>query len=185
AYGMRAFYYFHLLRSWGDVIIHDIAATKFDLNALAKAASPAAEVMAQIKSDVGKSEAAFGTNYQIRQSKALWSTAAALVLKGEVYLWSAHQMGGGNTDAQTAKTALTEIQTNLPNLGLMDNFADAFTHTNKGNKEILFAIRNDLLEYPFMGGQFWPFLPQINYIGNYYDSLSAVKIDVQKDLVGG
>lgn len=184
AYGMRAFYYFHLLRSWGDVVIHDQATTKFDLNDLAKAASPASEVMAFIKADLNKSEAAFGNNYEIKGNKSQWSKSATLMLKAEVYLWSARQMGGGSADAQVAKSALQEIQSNRSDLGLLDDYASVFTHNNKGNKEIIFAIRNDLLEYHFMGGQFWPYLPQINYIGNYYDSLSAVKIDVQKDLVG-
>ncbi len=184
-YGLRAFYYFHLLRSWGDVILHLEPTTTFELNALAKAASPASEVMAQIKSDIAKSEAGFGNNYTIKQNKALWSKSATLMLKAEAFLWAARQMGGGSADASAAKAALTEIQTNVPALGLMDSYKDIFANATKGNKEIIFAIRNDLLEYNLMGGNFLPFLPQINYIGNYYDTLSRVRIDVQRDLVGG
>jgi starch-binding outer membrane protein, SusD/RagB family len=184
-YGMRAFYYFHLLRSWGDVIIHQTATTTFDLSSLAKAASPAAEVMALIKADLTKSEAAFGTNYTVKLNKALWSKSATLMLKAEVYLWSARRMAGGATDAGVAKAALTSIQQNVPAFGLLPSFKDVFAYANKGNKEVIFALRNELNEYNFMGGEFVAFLPQINYIGNYYDSLSKAKIDVQKDLVGG
>jgi hypothetical protein len=185
AYGMRAFYYFHLLRTWGDVIIHETATTTFDLNALAKAASPAADVMALIKSDLSKSEAAFGTNYTIKLNKAIWSKSATLMLKAETYLWSSKRLNGGTADAAIAKTALTDIQQNVPAFGLLPNYKEVFGYATKGNKEIIFAIRNELNEYNFMGGEFMSFLPQINYIGNYYDSLSKAKIDVQKDLVGG
>lgn len=183
-YGMRAFYYFHLLRSWGDVILHQTATTNFDLNALAKAASPAAEVMALIKSDLDKSEAAFGTNYTIKSNKSIWSKSASLMLKSEVYLWSARRMNGGAADAATAKAALIDIQKNVPALGLLPNFKDVFSNTNKGNKEIILAIHNELNEYTLMGGQFTSFLPQTTIIGNYYDSLSRAKIDITKDLVG-
>lgn len=185
AYGLRAFYYFHLLRSWGSVVIHEEASTKFDIDALAKASSPESEVMALIKSDLAKSESSFSNNYQIKLNKGLWSKSATLMLKAEVHLWSSQQMGGGTADALIAKTALSDIQTNVAGLGLMDNFADVFSYNNKGNREIIFSIYNELNEYNFMGGAFLPFLPQINYIGNYYDSLSNAKIDVQRDLVGG
>lgn len=185
AYGMRAFYYFHLVRSWGDVIIHTTPTTTFDLNSLAKAASPAAEVMALIKADLDKSEAAFGSNYTIKLNKAIWSKSATLMLKSEVYLWTSKRANGGTADAAIAKKALEDIQQNVPSLGLMENFREIFGYYTKGNKEIIFAVRNDLNEYPFMGGEFMVYLPQINYIGNYYDSLSRAKIDVQKDLVGG
>ena len=183
-YGMRAFYYFHLLRSWGDVIIYDTAPSTFDLSALAKAASPAADVMAFIKSDLNKSETAFGTNYTMKLNKAIWSKSAPLMLKAETYLWSAKRLNGGATDAGVAKIALTDIRENVPALGLLPNFRDVFSYANKGNKEIIFAARNELNEYTFMGGEFAPFLPQITYIRNYYDSLSMRKINVQTDLVG-
>ena len=58
AYGMRAYLYFHLLRSWGDVILYlDYTnGASLDLSNLSKAASPAEEVMKQIKEDITASE---------------------------------------------------------------------------------------------------------------------------------
>lgn len=52
AYGMRAYVYFHLLRSWGDVVLHlDYTdGNSINVGNTAKAASPAADVMKQIKS---------------------------------------------------------------------------------------------------------------------------------------
>ena len=51
AYGLRAFYYYTLLKTWGDVpIILEPLAT-VDPATLAKERAPQTEVMAQIKSD--------------------------------------------------------------------------------------------------------------------------------------
>jgi hypothetical protein len=136
AYGLRAFYYFHLLRSWGDVVISKDPSLSFDLANLSKAASPASEVMAFIKEDIENSVSFFADDYSFKaNTKMFWSKAATLMLKSEVYLWSSRQMGGGTTDASKAKAALTEIQTNIPALGLLPNFKDVFAYANKGNKE--------------------------------------------------
>ena len=45
AYGLRAYVYFHLLRSWGDVILHldYTEGTSVNIGNMSKAASPAAE----------------------------------------------------------------------------------------------------------------------------------------------
>src|SRR5205085_2556715 len=107
AHGMRAFYYFQLTRSWGDVVIQTDPVYSIDISSLAKAASPATEVMALIKSDIDKSVTAFATDYSIRNNKSYWSKAATLMLKAEVNLWTSYR-GGGNNDATTALNALTE-----------------------------------------------------------------------------
>ncbi len=185
AYGLRAFYYFHLLRTWGGVVLHLDPSTQFDINSLAKAAATDQEVMAAIKSDLEKSAGAFGSDYTFKLNKGLWSKAATLMLTGEVYLWSARQMNGGAKDAVTAKNALTEIREKIPGAALLANYKNVFAYSQKGNAEILFAIRNERDEYDLMGGNLVPFLPQINYIGKYYDSLRARLIDVKADLVGG
>ena len=50
-YGMRAFYYFHLLRSWGSVVWQAEPSTSFEGN-LAKEATPETEIMSNIKNDI-------------------------------------------------------------------------------------------------------------------------------------
>lgn len=67
--------------------------------------------------------------------------AATQMLKGEVYLWSGRQMGGGTTDYTTAKTALQSIISNV-NVSLQDDFSKVFAYNNKDNAEIIFSIRN-------------------------------------------
>ena len=183
AYGMRAFYFFQMYRSWGDVVIETKPTTSVDIAHLAKPASPAAEVMKFIKEDIDASTNSFGNNYSFGTfKKGYWSKSATLMLKAEVYLWTAHR-GGGTADATTAKMALTDIQTNVPSLQLLPSFANVFESSNRGNAEIIFAIRNGLDEatLPIAG----TFLPQINLIINFYDSSENRKFDPVTDNWGG
>ena len=64
-YGIRAFLYFQLLRSYGDVVIWtDFSeGSSLDLGNLARPASSAADVMKLIVDDLQASETAFGDNY--------------------------------------------------------------------------------------------------------------------------
>ncbi|HMU47320.1 MAG TPA: SusD family outer membrane lipoprotein NanU [Chitinophagaceae bacterium] len=178
AYGMRAYYYFQLTRAWGDVVIQTDPVSAIDVSNLAKAASPADEVMALIKSDIENSLSNFGSDYSFRNSKSYWSKAATLMLKAEVYLWTAHR-SGGNTDATTALNALTDIQTNIPSLSLQSTFANVFAYNNKGNSEIIFATRYLLNEssLPFAS----TFYPQTALLANYYDSVGNRKFNVTQD----
>lgn len=182
AYGMRAYYYFQLTRAWGDVVIQTDPVVTFDIANLPKAASPAADVMTLIKSDIQNSLTAFGTDYSFRNSKSYWSKAASLMLKAEVFLWTAHRTGG-TADATTALSALTEIQTNVAGLSLLPSFANIFASTNKGNAEIIFAVRYSLNEssLPFAN----TFYPQTALLANFYDSVNNRKFSVATDNWGG
>lgn len=182
AYGMRAFYYYQLVRSWGDVIIQKEPTTSIDIANLAMAASPSAEVFNFIKEDIAASENSFGSDYSFRESKGFWSKAATLMLKAEVFLWTSYR-GGGTGDATIAKTALTDIQTNVPSLQLLSSFANVFAADNKGNAEIIFAIRNGLNEasLPIAG----TFLPQSGLISNFYDSVADRQFNPTTDNWGG
>lgn len=182
AHGMRAYYYFHLLRSWGSVIIQTEPFLTFDIADLAKAASTEEEVMQLIKSDIESSLTAFGADYTFRNSKSFWSKAATLMLKSEVFLWTSHR-GGGGADAGVAKAALTDIQTNIPGLALESSFADVFSVSNRGNEEIIFAIRymNPEAGMGFIGN----FIPQPGLIVNFYDSLGDRKFSLPQDNWGG
>jgi len=170
AYGLRAFMYFHLLRSWGDVVIH-IDATdgaNIDIFNLAKAASPATEVLAQIKSDISASETAFGSDNSFKKGRHYWSLPATLMLKGEVFLWSGKQMGGGNSDYQTAKSAFQQVAN--ADVTLLDDFESVFAFSNKKNKEIIFAFHSQKDEYTLFKDSYSSnMLPQDAYINLYCD----------------
>ncbi|MBE7169481.1 MAG: SusD family outer membrane lipoprotein NanU [Williamsia sp.] len=182
-YGMRAFYYFHLLRTWGNAILQTTPVSSIDISNLAKGASTQDEVTKQIKADIDSSVNNFGAVYTFRSQKGIWSKAASLMLKGEVYLWTSYR-GGGAADATTALNALTDIQTNIPSLALLPNFADVFASGNKGNAEIIFAIRYQLNE----AAMTWipgTYEPQTGFIINYYDSAANRKFDATTDNWGG
>jgi len=138
AYGLRAFYYFQLLRTYGGVPLRlepEVLNGNTDPVSLRKARSTEAEVLAAIKSDVNKSVASFGTAAS-PTDKSLWSPKTTFMLKGEVYLWSA-KVYGTTADLAEAKTALNTITGNA----LQTSFANAFAYGQKNNNEIIFAIR--------------------------------------------
>lgn len=182
AHGLRAFLYFHLLRSWGDVILttEPTLGSELDISNLAEAVSPAQEVMNQIKSDIDASLNAFGSDYTYKYGKCYWSKTASLMLKGEVYLWSGRQMGGGAGDYNTAKAALQDIQQN-GNVTLLPKFTDVFSYDNKENSEIIFAYHNGQDDDFLMWKDYnWRnnMIPQKEYMANYCDATGTPFLQV-------
>lgn len=138
AYGMRAFYYFQLLRTYGGVPLRlepEVLNGATDPVLLRKARATEAEVMTAIKNDINKSLTSFGAALG-STDKSQWSPKASLMLKGEAFLWSA-KVYGTTADLADAKTALNAITGNA----LQTSFANAFAFSQKNNNEIIFAIR--------------------------------------------
>ncbi len=138
AYGLRAYYYFHLLRTYGGVPLRlepEVLNGNTDAVLLRKARSTEAETLTSIKSDVTKSVGFFGTASSPAE-KSQWNPKASLMLKGEVMLWSA-KVYGTSADLAEAKSALTSITGNA----LQASFANAFAFGQKNNNEIIFALR--------------------------------------------
>ena len=138
AYAMRAYYYFHLLRTYGGVPLRlepEVLNGTTDAVALRKARSTEAEVLAAVKSDVDKAVTLFGTA-TAPADKSQWNPQAALMLKGEVYLWSA-KVYNTTADLAEAKAALNAVT----GFSLQPNFADVFSYGKKNNNEIILAIR--------------------------------------------
>lgn len=137
AYAMRAYYYFHLLRTYGGVPIWtepEVLNGNTDQVKLRRARSTEEEVLSLVKSDVDKSLSLFGD--AASTDKNQWNPNAARMLKGEVYLWSA-KVYNKTEDLAAAKTALNAIT----GYSLLPNFANVFAYNNKKNSEIIFAIR--------------------------------------------
>lgn len=147
-YGLRAYVYYTMLRTWGDVPLNtEPVETINNAAETYKARTPSIQVMSQIKSDIEQSLMLFGSSNTIPAGKRVyWNRIASLVLKGDVFIWSGTHMGGGNADFTTTKNALQEIR-NLQGatLDLQANYADIFDPTKKvNNKEIIFAINYEL-----------------------------------------
>lgn len=153
AFGLRAYYYFYLFRTYGRV---PIATEPKVLTSNPKATSDMylgrtrteKETLDFIKSDIDRSVAGFAGNYTTKMQKAQWSLAATQMLKAEVYLWSAKvSMDGAPPSATVADLAVARaaLEDVIPRYGLQPSFANVFNSASvaasKGNNEIIFAIR--------------------------------------------
>jgi hypothetical protein len=147
-YGLRAYVYYTMLRTWGDVPLNTEPIESITNAAETyKSRTGADTVMAQVKSDIEKSLQLFGSTNEISTARRVyWSRIASLILKGDVFIWSGTNMGGGNADLNTAKNSLQEVR-NLEgaSLGLQANYADIFDPNRKtNNREIVFAINYEV-----------------------------------------
>lgn len=147
AYGMRAFYYFYLYRTFGGVpIVKEVKVIsgKVEAKDLYQARASAMETLDFIKDDISKSETSFGNQTEMKNRKAIWSYYATKMLKAEVYLWSAKVRTGDQTpassDLTTAESALNDV-INSSRFSLLPSYADVFKYNNKGNNEVIFAVR--------------------------------------------
>ena len=154
AYGIRAYFYFMLYRTFGGVPIEKsvkIMEGQFSVPDLYLPRASAEETLKFIKEDIDASEKAYGSDRSL--DRHAWSYFATEALKAQVYMWSAKvttrsadkngeagtHTASGNADLEVAKTALNNIVSS-GQFALLDNFADIFNYKNKGNKEEIFAI---------------------------------------------
>ncbi len=162
AHGLRAFYYFHLYRTFGRLPLTSKPSVLTNTPTAAEQAylersKTEKETLDFIKADVVKSETNFAGNYTSKFQKAQWSLAATHMLKAEVFLWSAKVKTDGqaptNVSADLA-TARTAAEAALTQSSAVAGFANVFNYANKGNAEIIFAIRYQVGEATNNYGQF-------------------------------
>ena len=173
AYGLRALYYFMLYKTYGGVPIvttvelldGKVTADKFYV----ERATPEA-TMAFIKEDIGKSENYFGTEEVTNKyDKTMWSKAATLMLKAEIYMWAAKvsingYTASGRSDLETAKTALNGV---IGKFQLLNKFSDVFSTANRNNAEVIFTLHFADGEATNWGGMF--LYQEAVFIGQVYD----------------
>jgi hypothetical protein len=153
AYGLRAFYYFQLYRTYGRVPLAKEPKIAINLpNSAQDAYLPRTatekETLDFIKEDVNKSIVTFSGNYTTKMQKAQWSLAASQMLQAEVYLWSSKvKIDGAAPTTTTADLAIARaaVEAVIPKYSLQPSFANVFnsadTPSIKGNNEIIFAMR--------------------------------------------
>ena len=167
-YGIRSFYYFWLYRTYGGVpLITDTKVLDGVTNAqplYTERATPK-QTLDLIKADITKSEQYFGTNVTTPEQKSVWSKYATIMLKAEVYLWSAKVTTGDQSpaagDLGVAEAALLTVKDQF---SLLPKFADVFSSaplSNKGNQEIIFTLRfndneaqNNVANFVYADAQF-------------------------------
>ena len=185
AYGMRAFIYFHLLRSWGDIIVKTEPTMEIDPQNLNRKQDSAETALQQIKDDIAESEKYYDGDYS-DAGRTYWSLPATEMLKGEVYLWSGQHFGGGQKDFQTALDALKTVNTGQ-NYALESDWSGIFDFDNKCNAEIIFAyptsIVNGANEYGVTSFvQSW-FTPQASFLSMFYSDPECT-VTLQNTVLG-
>ncbi len=170
AYGLRAYYYFYLYRTFGGVPLETepkVTEGSIDITQLYKARSTPEETLEFIKEDINKSEAFFNESDKKMSNQYEWSYHATELLKAKIYMWSAKVTTGlpdddiagdhiatltavdpNNSDLLTAKKALLNLVNQQ--FELLPNFADLWTPEGKKNKEIIFALcfnKNELTNW--------------------------------------
>lgn len=150
AYTMRAYAYFNMTKTWGNLIIRTLPTEGSNPEETIKERSPQSEVFALIKADIENAIKLFPDNI-FPTGRYFWSLPAVNAFKGEVFLWTGKKLGGGAADFTTALSALNLAETS--DVMLLPQFGDLFQYTNKGNKEILMSIRYQDLDGPTNG--FW------------------------------
>ncbi len=139
AYTMRAFTYFTMAKTWGDLPLVTEPTEGYDPASIQKPRTPVKEIFSFVKEDIDKATQLFGESNALAQGRQFWSKPALNALKADVFLWTAKRLGGGEADFNTALTAITEAE--KADISLLPKFEDVFDYTNKGNKEILMAVR--------------------------------------------
>jgi len=169
AYGLRALYYYTLLKTWGDVPIILEPLTNVDPATLSRERSSQSEVMSLIKSDIEASLSAFGSDDSFWVgNKNFWSKAATLALRGDVYIWSGNLLSGGAADFNEAKNSLQQIASF--GLDLESNITDLWGVGNEDNNEFIFALQYKRDEadniYNSLTGRSTEINPQFDAMGN-------------------
>lgn len=137
---------------------------------LRKPRATEAEVLNAVKADVNKAVTFFGSQ-AAATDKSQWSPNAALMLKGEVWLWSA-KVYGNAADLAEAKSALNAVT----GTSLVASFANVFAYNNKNNSEVIFAVRYRVGEAEMTGVAAYTY-STFNFNGLHYkDSLASAGV---------
>lgn len=156
-YGLRAYCYFHLFRTYGGVPKVDYPKVLDGVDSAGElnlARSSETEIYNFVREDVAKSVEFFkDDNYTLTSDKsAYWSKAATQMLRAEVLLWGCQVKPiGGNkvysdnvtADLKTVKEILLEVKSKY---NYLNSFTDVFATTKKDNEEMIFCIRYKLGE---------------------------------------
>lgn len=145
-YGIRAFHYFKLYRTYGGVPLVDkvkVLDGQVTADELYTGRSTPKQTMEFIKADLQKSLEYFTSSGKDWVNNVTWSKAATQMLAAEVYLWSAKVSLGDQTpasgDLAAAEGYLNEVKGNT-RFGLLDDFEKIFASNNESNKEVILGI---------------------------------------------
>ena len=150
AFTMRAYVYFVMTKTWGDLIIRTEPIESSDANITQKERSAKEEVFKFIKSDIEEAISLFSSN-DFPEGRGFWTKPGANALKADVYLWTGKRLNGGTPDFNAALKACNEVA--KADVALLPDFGDLFMYGNKGNKEDIMSIKYN--EIDAQNNYFW------------------------------
>src|SRR5690606_7322563 len=166
AHTMRAYIYFVMVKTWGALPLRTEPTEGTGAETTQVERSSVEQVFTLIKQDLDQALQLFPNN-NFPEGRFFWSRPSANALKADVYLWTGKRLNGGQSDFSEALESLNEIETS--NVSLLPDFADVFEFENKGNEEILMAVRFD----EFEGGN--------NYFRDMYIIGSAILTNIDSE----
>ncbi len=180
AHTMRAYVYFILARTWGGVPLVDEPTEGYSSDQIQKERASVEEVFRFIKEDMETALKLYPDN-AFPSGRNVWSKPALNALKGDVYLWTGKRLNGGAADFGVALTALEESDNG--NVALLDDYAGVFDYDNKGNREILMAIKFQQFE----SGNNWGGISYMNPVlmSPYFEQATRDAIGALPTNLGG
>lgn len=133
-YFLRAYTYFLLLRSWGEVPIVNQPTLSDDIIPSPRASKD--EVVKFILDDLEKSISLFQENGFV--DKNIASKPAAYALRADVFMWKAKVLNGGKEDFLAAISDIDKVEES--GVELLSEYSEIFKNDNKKNKEIIFSF---------------------------------------------
>lgn len=147
-YFIRAFTYFTLIKSWGDVPL--VLQPTESADRPMPPRTSASEVMSQLLKDVDQAIELFPEDGFI--NKSLASKPACYALKANALVWKAKVLGGDKADLTAALKAIEELEL-ASGLGLEADFGNIFSTANRNGKEIIFSLHFERDEKSGMYGK--------------------------------
>lgn len=146
AYFLRAFTYFLMAKTWGDLPLVLEPVEGMDVPLPSRA--PVADVFNQINLDIDSAITLFPEPGYVTSSGQLGknqaSRPAAYALKADVKMWTARVLGGGSADLEAAIAAINQVGTS--GVSLLPEFSTVFASNNRKNAEIIFSLYVNLTE---------------------------------------
>lgn len=131
---LRAYTYFLLLRSWGEVPIVKDPVLSDDITPTPRSSKQ--EVVNLILEDLSNALSLFPEDGY--RDKNYASKPAVYALRADVLMWKAKVLGGGETDLNKAIEDINMVESS--GVRLLPEYADVFRNDNKKNNEIIFSF---------------------------------------------
>lgn len=163
AYFVRAFCYYWIGRIWGDAPVLTAGFESDEQDDLFPTRDAQDEVFRQVGEDIAAAVEHLRAAGTARANVP--TLAGAYALQTDYYLWMA-KVRGDRTALTAARTACDDAFAAAAGKGLLDDFADVFSVTNKLNDEVIFAwsMKKDEKE----GGFQADWLCAIQYVSSEY-----------------